>query len=58
MEYDLKAIHLEIKAIEERVIRLKEMGSGVETIERNANAILSFIYILKKNISDIIEIAD
>ena len=55
MKYDLKAIDLEIRAIEECAIRLKEMGVGVETIERNADAILAFVYLLKKNISDIIE---
>jgi hypothetical protein len=40
MEYDLKAMDLEIKAIEER---------------RNADAILAFTYLLRRNVSDIIE---
>jgi len=55
MEYDLKAMDIEIKAIEERTKRLKELGCGFETVERNADAILTFTYILRKNISDIIE---
>jgi len=55
MEYDLKTIDLEITAIEDSAIRLKKMGTGIETIERNADAILAFVYLLKKNISDIIE---
>jgi hypothetical protein len=55
VEYDLKAIDLEIRAIEECAIKLKEMGAGMEAIERNADAILAFVYLLKKNVSDIIE---
>ena len=55
MEYDLKAMDLEIKAIEERTRRLKELAHGFEAVERNADAILAFTYILKKSISDIIE---
>jgi len=55
MEYDLKAMDLEIKAIEERAKRLKELGRGFEAVEKNADAILTFVYLLKKNVSDIIE---
>jgi hypothetical protein len=55
VEYDLKAIDLEIRAIEERAIRLREIGAGVEAIERNVDAILAFVYLLKKNVSDIID---
>lgn len=55
MEYDLKAIDLEIKAIEERAIRLKELAIGIEAVKRNADAILTFTYLLRRNISDIIE---
>ena len=55
MEYDLKAMDSEIKAIEERALRLKELGAGIEVVERNADAILTFTYLLKRNISDVIE---
>ena len=55
MEYDLKAMDLEIKAIEERTKKLKELGSGFVTVERNADSILTFVFLLKKNISDLIE---
>jgi hypothetical protein len=55
MEYDLKAMDLEINAIEERTKRLKELGSGFEAVEKNAEAILTFVYLLRKNVSDIIE---
>jgi predicted RNA-binding protein with PUA domain len=55
MEYDLKAMDLEIKTIEEGAKRLKELGPGFEAVEKNAEAILAFTYILRKNISDIIE---
>jgi hypothetical protein len=55
MEYDLKEMDLEIKAIEERTRKLKELGRGFEAVERNADAILAFTYLLRKNVSDIIE---
>jgi hypothetical protein len=55
MEYDLKAMDLEIKAIEESTKRLKGLAQGIEAVQRNADAILSFIYLLQKNISDITE---
>jgi hypothetical protein len=55
MEYDLKAMDLEIKAIEERATRLKELAAGIKAVEINADAILTFTYLLKKNISDVIE---
>ncbi|HXX36030.1 MAG TPA: hypothetical protein VEM15_16290 [Thermodesulfobacteriota bacterium] len=55
MEYDLKAMALEIEAIEERTNRLKELGRGFEAVEKNAEVILTFVYLLKKNVSDIVE---
>jgi len=55
MEYDLKAMDAEIKAIEERTKKLKGLGNGFEAVERNADSILTFVYILKKNISDLVE---
>ena len=55
MEYDLKAMDLEIKAIEESTKRLKGLAQGIEAVQRNADAILSFIYLLQKNISDVME---
>jgi hypothetical protein len=55
MEYNLKAMDSEIRAIEESVNRLKALGQGIEAVERNSDAIMAFIFLLKKNISDIIE---
>ncbi len=55
MEYDLKAMALEIEAIEERTKTLKELARGFEAVEKNAEAILTFVYLLRKNVSDIIE---
>jgi hypothetical protein len=55
MEYDLKAMDLEIKAIEERTKKLKELGHGFEAVERNADSILTFVFLLKRNISDLVE---
>jgi hypothetical protein len=55
MEYDLKAMDLEIKAIEERTKKLKELGKEFAAVERNADSILTFVYLLKRNISDLVE---
>jgi hypothetical protein len=55
MEYNLRAMDSEVRVIEESVKRLRELGQGIEAVERNADAILAFTYILKKNISDVIE---
>lgn len=55
MEYDLKAMDLEIKAIEERAMRLKELAAGIEAVEKNVDAILTFTFLLKKNVSDVVE---
>jgi len=55
MEYDLKGMDSEIRVIEESVNRLKALGQGIEAVEKNANAILAFIFLLKRNVSDILE---
>jgi hypothetical protein len=55
MDYNLREMDSEIKAIEESAKRLKALGRGIETIERNAEAILAFTYSLKRNISDLLE---
>jgi hypothetical protein len=55
MEYNLREMDLEIKAIEESAKRLKALGQGIETVERNAEAILAFTFSLRKNISDLLE---
>jgi hypothetical protein len=55
MEYNLRAMDFEIKSIEESVKRLRELGYGIEVIERNADSILAFTYLLKRSISDLIE---
>jgi hypothetical protein len=55
MEHNLREMDSEIKAIEESAKRLKALGQGIETVERNADAILAFTFSLKRNISDILE---
>lgn len=55
MEYDLKAMDVEIKTIEERAQKLRELGKGFEAVERNADSILTFVYLLRRNISDLVE---
>jgi len=55
MEYNLRAMDSQIKAIEESAEKLKGLGQGIETVERNAEAILTFVFLLKRNISDLLE---
>ena len=55
MESNLREMDSEIKAIEESAKRLKALGQGIETVERNAEAILAFTFSLRKNISDLLE---
>ena len=55
MEYNLRAMDLEIKAIEESAKKLKGLGQGIGTVEKNAEAILTFVFLLKRNISDLLE---
>jgi hypothetical protein len=55
VEYDLKAMDREIKSIEESAKRLKELGDGIETVKRNVDSILAFTFLLKRNISDLLE---
>ncbi len=46
---------IEIRAIEEGAKRLKELGTGIHAVEKNADAILTFAFLLRKNISDVVE---
>jgi len=55
MGNDLRAIDREIQLIEESARRLKELGDGIETVGRNADAIMTFTYILRRNVSDLLE---
>ena len=55
MEYNLRAMDSEIKAIEESAKKLKALGQGIETVERNTEAILAFTFLLRRNISDLLE---
>ncbi len=55
MEYDLKAMDSEIRAIGEGAKRLKELGQGIEAVEKNADAILAFVFLLQRNVSDMID---
>jgi hypothetical protein len=55
MEYNLRAMDSEIKAIEESAKKLKALGQGIETVEKNTEAILAFAFLLRRNISDLLE---
>ena len=55
MGYNLRAMDSEIKVIEESAKKLKGLGEGIEMVEKNAEAILAFVFVLKRNISDLLE---
>jgi hypothetical protein len=55
MEYDLQGMESEIVSIEKSAARLKELGKGVQAVEKNVDIILAFTYVLRRNVSDIIE---
>ena len=55
MEYDLKAMDTEIKVIEASAKKLKELATGIQAVEKNANAILTFTFLLSRNVSDMVE---
>jgi hypothetical protein len=54
----LREMREKIEEIERLVLDLKELGKAMPVIEKNACAILSFIYVLKFGISDVAEITD
>ena len=45
-----------IKEAEKLVLELKELGKGVPVVEKNVSNMLSFIFVLKFDISDVADI--
>ena len=52
----LQQMNTRINKIEELALELKQLGHGVPVIKKNAEVILSTVYVLKFGISDIVEI--
>ena len=52
----LQQMNTRIKKIEDLALELKQLGKGVPVIKKNAEIILSTVYVLRFGISDIVEI--
>ena len=52
----LQQMNTRINKIEELDLELKQLGHGVPVIKKNAEVILSTVYVLKFGLSDIVEI--
>ena len=50
----LLRINERVEAIEQLALELKHLGQGAPAVEKNAESILSTVYVLKFGISDII----
>jgi hypothetical protein len=54
----LKRMKAEIDAIEQHALALASLGEGVPAIEKNVRNVLSATYILKFDVSDIVDVHD
>ncbi|MBI5248240.1 MAG: hypothetical protein HY912_01985 [Desulfomonile tiedjei] len=54
----LREIKRKIDLIEEAARQMKTLGAGVPAVEKNAQCVLSAVYVLKFGISDILDIQD
>ena len=45
-----------IQAIKKATLQLKEISSGIQAVDRNADRILSSVKMLEINVSDVLEI--
>jgi hypothetical protein len=52
----LQEIKRKIQEIEKKLYELKEMGSGIPVIEKNARCMLSFTHTLKFGITDVYDL--
>jgi hypothetical protein len=54
--YDIKALAEIISSLRRDTEKLKEIGSGIPTLQKNANRILYHVKMLEINISEVTEI--
>lgn len=52
---DLQEMGKRIKMIKQAAMELKEIGSGIEAVVRNADRILASVRMLEINVSDVLE---
>ena len=55
-EYDIKAMTDLIESLRQDAEKLKEISSGIPTVQKNADRILANVKMLEINISDAAEI--
>ncbi len=55
-KYNLEAMARQIKTIVAAAEELKRLSGGIPAIDKNADAILAFTYILESSVSDIPEL--
>jgi hypothetical protein len=47
-----------IQAIKKAALQLKEISSGIQAVDRNADRILASVKMLEINVSDVLELED
>ena len=52
-EYDIKGMATKIKALRKTATDLKEMGSGIQAIDRNVDRILANVRMLEIDVSEV-----
>ncbi len=52
----LKDMKGKIEEIKRLVLELKDLGTGIPVVEKNAQSILSFTHVLRYGISDLAEV--
>lgn len=52
----LTKMDAKIQAIKKATLQLKEISSGIQAVDRNADRILSSVKMLEINVSDVLEI--
>jgi hypothetical protein len=55
-QYEIKAMADLIKSLRKDAEKLKEIASGIPTVQKNADRILANVKMLEININDVVEI--
>jgi hypothetical protein len=55
-KYNFKEIDKQIKIIQEAAKEIKTLSGGMKAIDVNTDSILVFTYILKQNVTDVVEL--
>ena len=55
-KYNFKEIDKQIKIIQEAAKEIKTLSGGMKAIDVNTDSILVYTYILRQNVSDVVEL--